>query len=463
MSRFTDYADILATIPFHLGYFWAADKFCKKYMETSGKKELMFVVFSFCGSLLLNGLQEWYGLPRILYLIFDHLLFAGLVFVLFQAEWEKKILISFMLMMIMTLVGNFFEAFFNCLALFFRHTVEKNPNLILNVWESGLIDCASLCLVIVAVHQISKRLTSFFCGKPGKWYAVLAVPLFMIIAVFDVASWGAGYGVMVRSGGNMGLYYDQIFSHAEFLILAALSMAAAGFYVFGMERIYLEQKKSGQYRAQISTYHMLEEQYNRSERLRHDLKNHVLALSGLWEEKEWEKLGRYLKKMENSAELGTCEEATGNRVVDVLLYQKRKSAEEKQITWESNVQIPKACGISEFDLCVLFGNILDNAVEACGKSAGRERGEKSFVHVRAGAVKKCFLLEAANSADGADRSKSGHVESQNRLGHGIGLLNVSDVVHRYNGVMNVEMHDGIFTISVLIPLEDAAHDIERVV
>lgn len=66
----------------------------------------------------------------------------------------------------------------------------------------------------------------------------------MIVAMYDVASLGASNGIMVRSGGSMGLYYDQLFSFAEFLVLDLLSLAATGFYVFGMNRIYLEQEKS---------------------------------------------------------------------------------------------------------------------------------------------------------------------------------------------------------------------------
>lgn len=45
-----------------------------------------------------------------------------------------------------------------------------------------------------------------------------------------------------------------------------------------------------------AVYQMLEEQYTQAERLRHDLKNHVFALRGLWEEQAWEKLGDYLKR-----------------------------------------------------------------------------------------------------------------------------------------------------------------------
>lgn len=163
-----------------------------------------------------------------------------------------------------------------------------------------------------------------------------------------------------------------------------------------------------------------------------------------------------MKKMENSAGLGDCEEATGNRVVDVLLYQKRKMTEEKKIVWECDVQIPKACGISEFDLCVLFGNILDNAVEAC------EKAERPFIRIRAGAVKNCFLLEVTNST-AADLPEGRAVRKENLQQRGIGLLNVEDVVERYDGAMHVEMRNAVFGISVLIPLGGAVHDMEQAV
>lgn len=60
----------------------------------------------------------------------------------------------------------------------------------------------------------------------------------------DVANWGTGNGILIRSGGNMGLYFDEIFSNAEFCVLTSLSMFAVGAYVFEMDKIYFEQKKA---------------------------------------------------------------------------------------------------------------------------------------------------------------------------------------------------------------------------
>ncbi len=465
MKQFSDYADFFLTMSGCLFYLWMAGRFCKEHLETSKKKEALFVFLSFGGGLLLDIGRGLSLFPYLCAVALEHLWFMGLVLWLFQAEREKKILAASMLMTVVTLVENFCVSSLSCLELFFQRVVTQIPNPVSQEWKTGLIGGISLCMAAAALYWLSKRLTSIFDGKSGRWYVLAAMPLLMIVIMFDMASWGASNGIMVRSGGNMGLYYDQIFSHAEFCVLSAICMLAAGFYLFGMDRIDLEQKKNGQYRAQITAYKRLEEQYSRSERLRHDLKNHVIALSGLWEEKDWERLGNYLKKMENSAELGISEEATGNRVVDALLYQKRKTAEEKGILWECDVQIPKQSGIHEFDLCVLFGNILDNAAEACERlqSREKERGLQPFIRIHAGTVKKCFLLEVKNSMAVEEQPGSGHSEKKNPQEHGIGLLNVRDVVDKYDGTMNVETKDGIFTISLLIPLGDAAHDIKRVV
>ncbi len=386
----------------------------------------------------------------------------------FKRQAEKTVRVVSILVTVLTLIwlAYFFsESLISCLLLVWKHTAERVDIPVLGSAEDGLLVWGSLGIAIMTVCGMRKRLKAVFRGKSGKWYAVLILPLLVVATVTYAANWGASYGILYRSGGNLGLYYDQIFSYVGWGVLSGLSLFAVGLYVFGMDRIYMEQKKAEQCHAQIAVYQMLEEQYRQSERLRHDLKNHVVALSGLWEDQEWEKLGVYLKKMENSAGLGAYEEATGSRVVDVLLYQKRKTAEAKGIVWECDVRIPKPCGISEFDLCVLFGNILDNAVEACEKSGGREAEQKGrpYIHVRAGTVKKCFLLEAANSTAVADRSKGGHAETEYIQERGIGLLNVGDVVERYDGAMHTEIQEEVFTISVLIPLEGAAHDMKRVV
>ena len=459
MKQLSDYVDILVVVPFCLGYLWAAGKFCMKFLGASKRRERLFLIISFCSLLLRNILGRRYPDLYSFFAVSGSIFFVGLVMLFFRSDREKRILAASILIVIIKLVSEFCASLLDCLMLFFLHTVKKIPEPLFGDWGGGLVSGIGYCFAIFAIYLMSKRLEPVFCGKPRKWYVILAVPLLAIVTVYDVASLGASNGIMVRSGGDMGLYYDQVFSHSEFLVLAFLSMAAAGFYVFGMNRIYLEQEKSGRYHSQIAVYKMLAEQYRQSERLRHDMKNHIIALSALSRNKEWEKLDDYLKNMEGTA-LDTAGDLTGNKAVDAILYQKQRQAEWENIKWECDVRMPKECCINEFDLCVLFGNILDNALEACGRMRG---DECRFINIQAKTVKKCFLIEVKNSMDKAEKFTEGCTNKGDSQKHGIGLMNVSDVVDSYNGAVHKEVGKGIFVISILMPFPDTAHGIKTAV
>ena len=459
MSWISDYADILIMAPCYLGYLWAVDKFCKKFLSTSKGRELLFVFFFFCGWLLLNIAVRLYAFPYIFYVAAGSIFFIGFVLLCFKAEWEKRIFAAVISLMAVRTVAEFCVSFLSCILLFFQHTVRKIPEPLVGDLAGGMLGGVGYCSAIISVCWMSKHLENVFSGKRGKWYCLLAVPMLMLLAMFGIVGWGASNGIMVRSGGSMGLYYDQIFSHSGNCVLAGLSFFATGFYVFGMNRIYLEQEKSSRYHSQIAVYKKLTEQYSHSERLRHDRKNHILALSGLFQGREWEKMGDYLKQLEENG-LEDGGDMTGSKAVDALLHQKWKQAEREGVRWECDIQIPKACCIHEFDLCVLFGNILDNALEACKRLQSAER---SFITIHAGKVKKCFLIEAKNSMDRMADYKEGVSSKENPQGHGIGLLNIGDVVKKYDGTIQTETGNGNFVISILIPLNDAAHDIKRAV
>ncbi|MCI8994021.1 MAG: GHKL domain-containing protein [Eubacterium sp.] len=455
-----DYADFLTEAPCYLAYVWMSGRFCRRYLGASRKNIFLFVALVFCGWLVLNIVNRQYSVPYIFLTALGHLFFTGLILLLFGEGKGKRVLAASMLTAAMTLAGNFSVSLLSCLVLSFQYFAEKIPEPIIHETEAGLIGCVGFFLVILAVYWMSERLTSVFGSRRGKWYLVSAIPLFAVTAVIDVVNWGASNGIMVSSRRNQELYYDQIFSHVEICVLTGLSIFAAAVFLFGMDRLYLEQKKSSRYQSQVAVYKMLTEQYRQSERLRHDMKNHIIALSGLFQNKEWEKLSRYIKNME-SVVLETGGDATGSKAVDALLYQKRKQAEQEQILWECDVQIPNGCGIDEFDLCVLFGNILDNALEACKRVQNRER---RFVRIQAKTVKKCFFLEVKNSMDPARHGEKKEAPGQgNFREHGIGLFNINDTVRQYNGVTEIEAENGIFSISVLMPMYAAVHDSKRTV
>ena len=92
-----------------------------------------------------------------------------------------------------------------------------------------------------------------------------------------------------------------------------------------------------------------------------------------------------------------------------------------------------------------------------------QSGQDHFINIQAKTVKKCFLLEVKNSMDRTEKYADGFTNKGDSQEHGIGLLNVGDVVHKYNGVVKTEAEKGIFVISVLMPLHDTAQDIKAAV
>lgn len=203
----------------------------------------------------------------------------------FSEKAEKGIRVASMVVTVVTLAALahiFFDALMSCLLLVWKHTVGGIVVPVLGNMESEVLTWLSFGMAVMAVYGMRKRLKEVFRGKPWRWYTVLIFPLLMVGIVIYVANWGASYGVFFRSAGNMGIYYDQIFTYTGWGVLSGLSLFAVAVSVFGMDRIYVEQKKAEQFQVQAAVYHMLGEQYSQAERLRHDLKNHVFALRGLW-------------------------------------------------------------------------------------------------------------------------------------------------------------------------------------
>ena len=468
MPEIMPFSELLSLILYQACSTWAICYFCRQYFKITVIKERLFLLFLFMALMLTVIIYMYNPFPYIILMLLYHIIIVGFVLLFFQADTGRKLLAASILIAVIRILGDFCESILCCSALFILHTAGGIEEPLLDDRHSFLITCIEITVMVLTVYRLSNRLTSVFQGKTRQWYFSTAIPLFALTAVIDVANWGITRGIIVNSRGGMGLYYDQLFSYAETIILTALSAFAAGFWLFGMNKIYLEQQKSGQYQSQIAAYKMLEEQYRQAERLRHDMKNHIIALSGLLESSEYQKMGEYLKKMEYSGNLCSGE-ITGSTAVDAILYQKRTYAEQNNILWECEATIPKVCGINEFDLCVLFGNLLDNAIEACDRM---RRDGNRFINIQSKTVKGCFLLEIRNSTDTTDtpdtrydsanisRIKHKHTDVPDALythkespeKHGIGLLNIDDVVRNYNGAMDIEVKDGIFTVSILIPM-----------
>ena len=184
--------------------------------------------------------------------------------------------------------------------------------------------------------------------------------------------------------------------------------------------------------------------------LRHDLRNHAVSLQLLLENGEIEEAKEYLKNFQDAAKKPADSFSTGNKLLDGLLKQKLSPAMDQGIDVNVSIDFTEGQFIDNFDLCVMMGNILDNAVEACAQLP--ENVERS-IRVSGGPAANYMLIEVENSSARKAALLDGlpATSKADKAMHGFGLRSVRNVLDRYNGTMDIEQTDNSYSITLMIP------------
>lgn len=172
--------------------------------------------------------------------------------------------------------------------------------------------------------------------------------------------------------------------------------------------------------------------YEQTKAFRHDIANHLSVLNGLLNNGELDESKAYLNKLKTVSTPLSFPYQTGNPVVDILLSEKLGPA--KEITTEISLFLPRPCGIEDFDLCVIFANALDNAINACrlieGVKSIRISGERQG---------DFYMLAFENTCLDEPLPPPG-----------IGLSNIKSVAEKYYGAILTEKVGQRFFLNVLL-------------
>lgn len=192
----------------------------------------------------------------------------------------------------------------------------------------------------------------------------------------------------------------------------------------------------------------VENMYRQMRGWRHDYHNHIQAMLALTDNPE--QLRRYLWTLNDDLTTVDTVLKTGNVMVDAILNSKLSLIKSKQIGVNAKAAVPKELKISEVDLCVIIGNLLDNAMEACLRQA---EGENRFIRVYIGVLKQQLYISVTNST-GGDTRKSGrsYLSAKGSDGHGFGLQRIDRIAEKYNGFVNRQNEPEVFATEVLLPL-----------
>ena len=182
---------------------------------------------------------------------------------------------------------------------------------------------------------------------------------------------------------------------------------------------------------------------------RHDYHNHLQSLKGYLSLNKVDQMKNYLNELETDLDSIDTLYHSGNLQLDSILNAKLAIAEKGNIRIHCDASIPPQLHVSDLDLCVILGNLLDNAIESCRKI---ENPDERFIRVYIGILKKQLYISITNATSETVKQRTDHYFTTKRGDHGHGLKRVDPVVKKYDGYLNRQNEPGVFATEIVLPL-----------
>ena len=210
-----------------------------------------------------------------------------------------------------------------------------------------------------------------------------------------------------------------------------------------------QQKKRSEYlrkqmNVQQQTYIQQYENIRKVRKTQHDMKHRLVVIEQLLIEKDYERAQSYTKEF--LAELDAVKEFKyGDNTLSTLLLIKEETARERGVRMEINAEAINTTRVSEMDLTMIVGNLLDNAIEAAEKV---EDHPEVYVIIKTKSVLYISVKNRVKDTDIIKTGKPDYTTKENTLLHGFGIACIRELVDRNGGRLDMEASDGWFRTEI---------------
>ena len=303
----------------------------------------------------------------------------------------------------------------------------------------------TLMLISTAIHTVSLLLRLLFWI--GAWLILrrflakipshLNTKTWLIIDMLILASFVAIFTIIYFMPEDTTIVYP-ICGAAIFSSFGCMYLAA---YIYdSMQTAYRVQQMETQ-----RDYY--KERITEEERVRaiyHDLKNHLLVMESRQNTEETRQMAQTLRSQIEAYEDYVH---TGNDFLDIILKDKAAKAREKQIDFSAMVDFNGIDFIEPLDISTIFGNAIDNAIEASEKLPK----ERRLVTVRAERVRDMLLIAVENNILPGTQAPEGTTK-KDRFVHGFGIPNIRKAIEKYGGQCSFQQEERTYRLKTLIPI-----------
>ena len=198
------------------------------------------------------------------------------------------------------------------------------------------------------------------------------------------------------------------------------------------------------------------EQYKKSQEktraFRHDIKNNLSLLQYMLKEGKVAEASGFLEEMSGQMKEMSPQYITGDEMLDCIVAMKADKMSEMGIDFSLDGVLDGGLHMKPMEVCTIFANILDNAIEAAGKVEDTDKRWISMTLKRSG---QFWVINVGNSTDrqpDIDEIQAGGYTSKEDKGHhGFGLLNIRQTVEKQDGILKLETKEDAFSLTVMLP------------
>ena len=186
-------------------------------------------------------------------------------------------------------------------------------------------------------------------------------------------------------------------------------------------------------------------------RWEHDYRNQMQTLMSLMDLNRYDKAQEYILSLQEEFTRSLFQVNTGDLILDMVLATKLQYADQNGIAIDLKICLEEPLPLREQDITSLFGNLLDNAIEA----NLRVESSKRYLQIQIKPLHSMIAIRVINSYDGIVQLEREHfISRKNREGHGLGTRQIKDIVEKAGGFCKVEYTDERFIVQIVLPLEE---------
>ncbi|MGW8959355.1 ATP-binding protein [Paenibacillus sp. NPDC055715] len=193
-------------------------------------------------------------------------------------------------------------------------------------------------------------------------------------------------------------------------------------------------------------YDNLEKSQKEIRKIRHNMKNELLILKGLLKENNREAAEEYIEEILSDIKCTETQKYTPNNVLNYVLTEKINLATEKNILVNVDSFLPEKFSLNNKIIAVVFGNLLDNAVEGCDKIS---EGEKT-IDIKIKYHERQLYIEISNTFNPGFINSNFISNKKNRRNHGFGLKSVKQIVKENSGILDIRTVEDRFYVNIIL-------------